>query len=443
MVKLFSSVQPNNSRMNPKVTVLVVTAVAVVAIAAVVLGAAVLAGTVVKTDGSVLDATEAIGYVEQSITSPEDASARSIVEETVRMYDSDKENAFANINALAEHPVVQYPFVLDPDTETVVAHGAVLDRVGTRSLIIAEDYADKPYDVIIDELQNSNGTWVEYIFLNPETGTQQLKRSWLTLHDGYIFGAGHYYSLESRIKHEVEQAVRLYELRGEGAFDAIRSLSAEPNRHYTFVIDASTMKVVTDSASPDWVGVVGSAPVDRINELPERIITDLQEGNSVWTYISFTNLATEQVNQKRSWLTMHDGYIFGSGYYHPVQDRSRHVVEEAVRLYELEEEGAFDSINGLYVGTEPHYPFVLDSVTGRVLVHSAYPGQTEIEATVLREQADRPYREIIDDLRRDGNTWVEYTVTNPESGGEESKRAYLRLYDGYIFGSGFYYTDVS
>ena len=109
-----------------------------------------------------------------------------------RLYDSDKWNAFATISATTTSIDPHYPFVLDPDTKTVVAHGAIPARIGTPSLIIAEDYADKPYDTIIDELQDSDGTWVKYLFPHPESDYVESKRSWLVLHDGYIFGSGYY-----------------------------------------------------------------------------------------------------------------------------------------------------------------------------------------------------------------------------------------------------------
>ena len=151
-----------------------------------------------------------------------------VVEETTRMYDADRESAFADITALAGNPVVHYPFVLDPDTKTVVAHGAIPDRVGTPSQIILGGYADKPYDVIIGELQNSDGTWVDYIFLDPTTNEDGLKRSWLVLHDGYIFGAGFYYSIEDKINRVLDDAIALYE--ADGGFDGINALQAIPTR---------------------------------------------------------------------------------------------------------------------------------------------------------------------------------------------------------------------
>ena len=38
----------------------------------------------------------------------------------------------------------------------------------------------------------SEGTWVDYVHLNPNTGFRELKHSWVVRHDGLIFGSGWY-----------------------------------------------------------------------------------------------------------------------------------------------------------------------------------------------------------------------------------------------------------
>ncbi len=38
----------------------------------------------------------------------------------------------------------------------------------------------------------SEGRWVDYVYLNPNTGFRELKHSWVVRHDGLIFGSGWY-----------------------------------------------------------------------------------------------------------------------------------------------------------------------------------------------------------------------------------------------------------
>ena len=39
---------------------------------------------------------------------------------------------------------------------------------------------------------DENGRWVDYVFVNPETGQQGVKHSWVVRHDGLLFGSGWY-----------------------------------------------------------------------------------------------------------------------------------------------------------------------------------------------------------------------------------------------------------
>ncbi len=112
---------------------------------------------------------------------------RGVIDETIALYNSDPDGAFATITAMMLTDP-SYPFVIDLDT-IIVAHGSNPDRVGVSSVLIAS--TNKPTDVIISELQEGE-VWVEYTFNNPATGTEQNKRSLIMLHDGYIFGSGYY-----------------------------------------------------------------------------------------------------------------------------------------------------------------------------------------------------------------------------------------------------------
>ena len=175
-----------------------------------------------------------------------------VVEETIRMYDADKDNAFAKITSLAGNPVVHYPFVLSGDLKTVLAHGLLPERVDTPAFIISQ-YSDTPHDVLIEDLQNTNGVWVDYIFLDPETNEDGLKRSWIVLHDGYVFGAGYYYSIEDKINRILDDTIALYEVEG---FDAITALGAKITVNYPFAVEQlSEMYPKSEIRWAVWAGV--------------------------------------------------------------------------------------------------------------------------------------------------------------------------------------------
>ena len=111
-----------------------------------------------------------------------------------------------------------YPFVLDAETFVMVANGAFphLDGVIPDTITLA----DRPTANILSDLHLNGVTWVEYMATNPDTSTVHLKRSWLYLHEGYIFGAGHYVS-ESQVQAVVDEAVTKFETNGLAAFDEI------------------------------------------------------------------------------------------------------------------------------------------------------------------------------------------------------------------------------
>ncbi len=123
--------------------------------------------------------------------SEREQNAQDLTEQAILLYDTEgREQAFAKITAQQLSSADKgYPFVLDPRTGKRVAHGAYKDRVGTVS-ILAKTRNDEGVPLI--ESATAEGVWVEYVVLNPASGKDDPKRSFIKLHDGYVFGAGYY-----------------------------------------------------------------------------------------------------------------------------------------------------------------------------------------------------------------------------------------------------------
>lgn len=123
-----------------------------------------------------------------------------------------------------------------------------------------------------------------------------------------------------------------------------------------------------------------------------------------------------------------------------VQEAVRNALSDYARLGD----GTFESITasaGAYDASAP-YVFVLDDGSEpTILAHGAAADTVDTVATPLL-QADRPYRQVLADLRAagDAGTWVQYVLNNPATDTVQTKNSFLILQDGYIFGSG-YYTD--
>ena len=87
------------------------------------------------------------------------------------------------------------------------------------------------------------------------SNVDRLKKSYLVLHDRYVFGSGYYYSLEEKMDGLIDDAIELYDKEG------IESLSPDEPiaiAHYMYVIDPldppGDATVVASQAKPNLVG---------------------------------------------------------------------------------------------------------------------------------------------------------------------------------------------
>ena len=381
-----------------------------------------------------------------------------VVDDTIALYDFDPENAFEQITSMmATDP--SYPFVLDYDTGVIVAHGSNPELVNVLSTSIA--VLDRPFDVIRSDLLEGN-TWVKYTFENPATGTEQIKLSLFVLHDGYIFGSGYYtehdvtltladvdLTPESIVMGVVDDIIALYDSDPENAFEQITSMMAtDPS--YPFVLDYDTGVIVAHGSNPELVNVLSTSIAD-LDRPFDVIRSDLLEGHT-WVKYTFENPATGTEQVKLSLFVLHDGYIFGSGYYteHDVtltladvdltpESIVMGVVDDIIALYDSDPENAFEQITSM-MATDPSYPFVLDYDTGVIVAHGSNPELVNVLSTSIAD-LDRPFDVIRSDLL-EGHTWVKYTFENPATGTEQIKLSLFVLHDGYVFGSG-YYTELT
>ena len=369
-----------------------------------------------------------------------DARVQSKVVETLRLYWNEGTAAFDMItptNALDTDAI--FPFILDAGTLETVAHGAFPDFGG----VIADtlEMADRPIGRVMSDLERDGGTWMEYMSTNPANGLIQPKRSYLYLYDGYIFGSGHYLP-ESEVKYVVEGAVQLYESKGQDAFDIITpEETVLTTELYPFVFDAVTLEGVAHGAIPDRVGHVPYSILNTGDKSVEEIMAELERDGGTWVEYVFTNPATETKQLKRSWLYLHDGYIFSSGYY--FQDsRVQSLVAEAIILYRADGQGAFDTITPEVADPlAPQSSFVLEETTLEVVAHGLQP---DLVGTADRHlaAADRSLERIMEELRSSTQgAWVWYMAQNPATLTDQLTYTYLSLYDGYIFGAGYSLPD--
>ena len=96
---------------------------------------------------------------------------------------------------------------------------------------------------------------------------------------------------------------------------SINVIPDDPVSTYAFVVDqtGTTVAQGVDSDligdTPDWDAIVAIIP-------EQDIIDVLSRGSGMWVSYEHTNPVSGQEEDKRTWLVMHGGLIFGSGY-HP------------------------------------------------------------------------------------------------------------------------------
>ncbi len=367
------------------------------------------------------------GYVFGSGHYLPESSVKHVVEDSVRLFESKGRDAFDIITPAETLLTAElYPFVFDAATLKTVAHGAIPDRVGHVPYSILNT-GDKSVDEIMADLERDGGTWVEYVFTNPATETKQLKRSWLYQYGDYIFSSG-YYIQDSRAQSLVDEAVLLYAAHGEAAFDMITPEAADilaPQS--SFVLNASTLETVAHGVFPDMVGTTDRhiAAADRSLE---RIMEDLRTQEGIWVWYMSLNPATRTDQLTRTYVSLHDGYIFGSGYSVP-DSRVQSMVDEAIYTYRHDPEAGFDVINSGAINRIDMYPMAKNQT--HMVAHGTLP---EIVGPVWDLQRAQSSQSDWDQATSgDGTIWQMVLVVNPFTGTDQIKRIWMVLHDGYFF----------
>ena len=117
-------------------------------------------------------------------------------------------------------------------------------------------------------------------------------------------------------KNLVTQVIKKYDEEGKDLSALENHLDFNVNsslKRYAFVID---MNLTTIVAHPN-AELIGQDSFALINssESKESILENLKNSDGHWVYYNFTNPETGNLEPKTSWFKLHDGLIFGSGFY--------------------------------------------------------------------------------------------------------------------------------
>lgn len=135
------------------------------------------------------------GFAEASMRGTAE-EAKAMVAKAVALFTEKGEAAFADINdgeTFRYKDLYVFVHSFGPDA-TVVAYGgpAVTPAPLGRKSADITDADGKPIGQMFQDLATSEGTWVDYRWMNPTTKTPEEKSSWLIRAGNYIFGCGIY-----------------------------------------------------------------------------------------------------------------------------------------------------------------------------------------------------------------------------------------------------------
>ena len=134
----------------------------------------------------------AVGCSSESPKSDPAAYTKTVVNDAIELYkDKGREAALAHFNSPESVDGPWYVYVINEQGSTV-AHPTIPENVGKN--LNDEVGTDITGYYFGGEIlaADEDGRWVSHTYLNPTTGRQESKHSWVVRHDGLLFGSGYY-----------------------------------------------------------------------------------------------------------------------------------------------------------------------------------------------------------------------------------------------------------
>ena len=249
-----------------------------------------------------------------------------MVEKALRRYDANgREATVAYYSSPESADGEWYVFIID-ENERMAAHirPELLGRDARNDLgvdITGYRYGDLGLSA------TEEGLWVDYVNLNPVTGNQEYKHTWLVRHDGLIFGSGWYQVLPSLslavTKAQpaeytvamVDKALRYYKAHGrEEAVAYYSSPESVDGEWYVFIVDENDLMIA--HSNPDMLGedMKGDLGVDATGHRYSDLLLSAT-GEGLWVDYVFLNPATGAEETKHAWVVRYGGVLIGSGWY--------------------------------------------------------------------------------------------------------------------------------
>ena len=370
-----------------------------------------------------------------------------LVRDAISRYESEGLDATVAYYNTRESVDGQWYVFMSDENQTIVAHAPNPDLVG-KHISQALGPNSYPTGSAVAASADQDGAWFDYTYANPASGVVETKHSWMVIHDGITFGSGWYErgpgksDAPAYTRAFVQQAMNLYVALGlEETVAYYNTKESVDGQWYVFIIDEN-QTIVAHAADPDLVGKHVSQALGPNSYPTGSAVAASADQDGAWFDYTYANPASGVVETKHSWMVIHDGITFGSGWYERGPGKSdapaytKAFVQQATNLYValgLEETVAYyntkESVDGQW------YVFIIDP-DGYTIVH--HNPQFRGRDPSLRVDATGYF--YGDDLQSatEAGHWVDYVLLNPESGENRQKHTWIVRHDGLLFGSGWY-----
>lgn len=248
-----------------------------------------------------------------------DEYTRFLVKSAIRRYDSEGLDAtVAHYNTEESMDGQWYVFILDQD-DVMLAHAANPALV-SRPASAAVGPSNYPAGEALVSVADEDGAWFSYSFPNPSSGIVETKHSWVVEYDGLTFGSGWYE--RGTQKSDAAEYTRRFVARAIDLYDAVgrdrtveyyNSTESIDGQWYVFIVGAEDGVTISHS-NPIFIGRDPSLRVDATGYFyGDDLLSATEAGR--WVDYVLTNPETGTDRQKHTWAVLHDGLIFGSGWY--------------------------------------------------------------------------------------------------------------------------------
>ena len=372
-----------------------------------------------------------------------------LVRDAISRYESEGLDATVAYYNTKESVDGQWYVFMSDENQTIVAHAPNPDLVG-KHISQALGPNSYPTGSAVAASADQDGAWFDYTYANPASGVVETKHSWMVIHDGITFGSGWYErgpgksDAPTYTKAFVQQATNLYVALGlEETVAYYNTKESVDGQWYVFIIDEN-QTIIAHAPDPDLVGKHVSQALGPNSYPTGSAVAASADQDGAWFDYTYANPASGVVETKHSWMVIHDGITFGSGWYERGPGKSdapaytRAFVQQAMNLYValgLEETVAYyntkESVDGQW------YVFIIDE-NQTIIAHAPDPDLVGKHVSQALGPNSYPTGSAVAASADQDGAWFDYTYANPASGVVETKHSWMVIHDGITFGSGWY-----